>query len=94
MVNPRSPRADDGGCGPTSAFPPRRPAPARLLRHPVTVATATAALLHLLWFFTLANGGGDLAAQDAWAEFAGRHPGSAYNLAWYGGMPTASFRRT
>ncbi|MFF8679339.1 MFS transporter [Streptomyces sp. NPDC015237] len=91
MVNPRSPRADDVGCGPTFAFPPRRPAPARLLRHPVTVATATAALLHLLWFFTLANGGGDLAAQDAWAEFAGRHPGSAYNLAWYGGMHPVSY---
>ncbi|EST39478.1 hypothetical protein N566_01740, partial [Streptomycetaceae bacterium MP113-05] len=36
-------------------------------------------------------GGGDLAAQDAWAEFVGRHPLSAYNLAWYGGMHPVSY---
>ncbi|MFF2651869.1 MFS transporter [Streptomyces sp. NPDC058045] len=63
----------------------------RLLRHPVTVTTAVAALAHLVWFFTFANGGGDLAAQDAWAEFVGRHPDSAYNLAWYGGMHPVSY---
>lgn len=34
---------------------------------------------------------GDLAAQDAWAEFVGRNPGSAYNLAWYGGMHPVSY---
>ncbi|MEU0742372.1 MFS transporter [Streptomyces sp. NPDC006134] len=61
------------------------------MRHPVAVATVTAAVLHLLWVFTLANSGGDLAAQDAWAEFAGRHPDSAYNLAWYGGMHPVSY---
>ncbi|MET8680627.1 MFS transporter [Streptomyces sp. NPDC004647] len=38
-----------------------------------------------------ANSGGDLAAQDAWAEFVGRHPDSAYNLAWYGGMHPVSY---
>ncbi|WP_323378947.1 DUF3488 domain-containing protein [Streptomyces smaragdinus] len=38
-----------------------------------------------------ANSGGDLAAQDAWAEFAGRHPDSAYNLSWYGGMHPVSY---
>src|SRR6185312_11932444 len=43
------------------------------------------------WFFTFANSGGDLAAQDAWAEFVGRHPDSAYNLAWYGGMHPVSY---
>ncbi len=48
-------------------------------------------MLHLIWFFTFANSGGDLAAQDAWAEFVGRHPDSAYNLAWYGGMHPVSY---
>nr|WP_203644999.1 MFS transporter [Streptomyces sp. SID14478] len=47
--------------------------------------------MHLIWFFTFANSGGDLAAQDAWAEFVGRHPDSAYNLAWYGGMHPVSY---
>ncbi|MFJ9340253.1 MFS transporter [Streptomyces sp. NPDC101733] len=69
--------------------------PARLLarahRHPVVVATAVAAALHLVWFFCFANSGGDLAAQDAWAEFVGRHPDTAYNLAWYGGMHPVSY---
>jgi hypothetical protein len=45
----------------------------------------------VVWFFTFANSGGDLAAQDAWAEFVGRHPDSAYNLAWYGGMHPVSY---
>ncbi|RST11134.1 MFS transporter [Streptomyces sp. WAC05374] len=44
-----------------------------------------------MWFFVFANSGGDLAAQDAWAEFVGRHPDSAYNLAWYGGMHPVSY---
>ncbi|MEU9010976.1 MFS transporter [Streptomyces sp. NPDC048479] len=55
------------------------------------LTTALAALTHLLWFFFLANSGGDIAAQDAWAEFVGRHPDSAYNLAWYGGMHPVSY---
>ncbi|WP_406201306.1 MFS transporter [Streptomyces sp. NBC_01017] len=63
----------------------------RLLRHPVLSITTLAGLLHILWFFTFANSGGDLAAQDAWAEFVGRHPDSAYNLAWYGGMHPVSY---
>ncbi|MFB9388795.1 MFS transporter [Streptomyces coeruleoprunus] len=58
---------------------------------PVTVATVLAALLHVVWFVAVANSGGDLAAQDAWAEFVGRHPDSAYNLAWYGGMHPVSY---
>jgi len=62
-----------------------------LLRHPVLFTTALSGLLHLVWFFTFANSGGDLAAQDAWAEFVGRHPDSAYNLAWYGGMHPVSY---
>ncbi|MEU2670409.1 MFS transporter [Streptomyces sp. NPDC007164] len=71
--------------------PSRRARAERLLRHPVTIATAAAAVTHLLWFFFCANSGGDLAAQDAWAEFVGRHPGTAYNLAWYGGMHPVSY---
>ncbi|MFB8394032.1 MFS transporter [Streptomyces yangpuensis] len=62
-----------------------------LRRHPVAVATLVAAVLHVVWFFAFANSGGDLAAQDAWAEFVGRHPDSAYNLAWYGGMHPVSY---
>ncbi|WP_432118693.1 MFS transporter [Streptomyces sp. bgisy032] len=64
---------------------------ARMLRHPVLSMTGLAGILHVVWFFTFANSGGDLAAQDAWAEFVGRHPDSAYNLAWYGGMHPVSY---
>ncbi|MCW7944510.1 membrane protein [Streptomyces hygroscopicus] len=60
-------------------------------RHPALSVTVLAGVLHLVWFFTFANSGGDLAAQDAWAEFVGRHPDSAYNLAWYGGMHPVSY---
>ncbi|WP_432080955.1 MFS transporter [Streptomyces sp. WAC 04229] len=63
----------------------------RMLRHPVLSVTVLAGLLHVVWFFTFANSGGDLAAQDAWSEFVGRHPDSAYNLAWYGGMHPVSY---
>ncbi|WP_442817323.1 MFS transporter [Streptomyces sp. NBC_01216] len=72
------------------AAPPARPA-RRRRRYPVMIATGVAALTHVLWFFLFANSGGDLAAQDAWAEFVGRHPDSAYNLAWYGGMHPVSY---
>ncbi|MFE1292636.1 MFS transporter [Streptomyces sp. NPDC058751] len=60
-------------------------------RYPALLFTAFAGVLHIVWFFTFANSGGDLAAQDAWAEFVGRHPDSAYNLAWYGGMHPVSY---
>ncbi|MEU0135639.1 MFS transporter [Streptomyces sp. NPDC006296] len=63
----------------------------RLRRHPVLLTTLVAAAVHVLWFFFFANSGGDIAAQDAWAEFVGRHPGTAYNLAWYGGMHPVSY---
>ncbi|WP_320779070.1 MFS transporter [Streptomyces sp. CRN 30] len=74
--------------------PPRRARPnlpTRVLRHPATLVTVVSGVLHVIWFFTFANSGGDLAAQDAWAEFVGRHPDSAYNLAWYGGMHPVSY---
>jgi hypothetical protein len=63
----------------------------RWLLHPVVAATTVAGILHILWAVFLADGGGDLAAQSAWAEFALRHPGSAYDFAWYGGMHPASY---
>lgn len=62
-----------------------------LLRHPVAAPVLLATALHLLWFWFVASSGGDLAAQDAWAEFVGRHPDSAYNLAWYGGLHPFSY---
>ncbi|MGZ5404318.1 MAG: hypothetical protein ACXWDL_06690, partial [Nocardioides sp.] len=64
---------------------------ARVATHPVVAASVTAAVLHLLWWWLIANSGGDIAAQDAWAEFARSHPGSAYNLAWYGGIHPVSY---
>ena len=57
----------------------------------VLLAVALALVLHLVWWLFLANSGGDIAAQDAWAEFARDHPGSAYNFAWYGGMHPVSY---
>lgn len=90
LPSPRTPEpssASERNAAPEpSATPPRR-----LLRHPVTIATAAAAVTHVLWFLFFANSGGDIAAQDAWAEFVGRHPGTAYNLAWYGGMHPVSY---
>ncbi|MFF0446886.1 glycosyltransferase family 87 protein [Streptomyces sp. NPDC004609] len=55
------------------------------------VATAVAVPLYVLWAGWLATGGGDLAAQLAWTGFTERHPSSAYNLSWYGGMHTANY---
>jgi hypothetical protein len=57
----------------------------------VWITFAVAGALSLLWRFLLATTGGDIAAQDAWAEFARIHPGSAYNLSWYGGMHPVSY---
>jgi hypothetical protein len=85
-----------GGESPAPGGTPPADGPAarlweRLTRRPVLVSTVTAAFAHILWFLFFANTGGDLAAQDAWAEFVGRHPDSAYNLAWYGGMHPVSY---
>ncbi|MGC3002331.1 MFS transporter [Streptomyces sp. G35A] len=96
---PRSTQASPAPEPPRTAGPARPSRPtaavlavrARMLRHPALSVTALAGLLHIVWFFTFANSGGDLAAQDAWAEFVGRHPDSAYNLAWYGGMHPVSY---
>ena len=64
----------------------------RRARWPVPLIAVLAVLpLYVLWVWLLATGGGDLAAQFAWAGFADRHPGSPYNLAWYGGMHTMDY---
>src|SRR4051794_15299400 len=87
----RMPLVDEprvGAPGPPRAAPPA----GRAIRwRPVLVATALAAVLHLLWWRLWATPGGDIAAQDAWAAFAKAHPGSAYDLAWYGGMHPVSY---
>ncbi|MGA6170996.1 MFS transporter [Streptomyces sp. NPDC012600] len=88
LPSPRTPEPSEAE-DPASAPPGTRAR--RLLHHPVTIATAAAAVTHVLWFLFFANSGGDIAAQDAWAEFVGRHPGTAYNLAWYGGMHPVSY---
>ena len=61
-------------------------------RHRVALTvTACAAPLYFVWWAVFATGGGDLAAQVAWAEFAKMYPGSAYNLFWYGGLHAANY---
>ncbi|MDC0768251.1 hypothetical protein [Streptomyces sp. HD] len=61
-------------------------------RHRVPLlATLPLLPLYGVWWAFLATGGGDLAAQYAWAGFAARHGESAYNLFWYGGMHTANY---
>jgi hypothetical protein len=89
-----SPPLKDARSAPSAATPPgtRFDGLRQLVvRHPVLFTTLVAAVVHILWFFFFANSGGDIAAQDAWAEFVGRHPDSAYNLAWYGGMHPVSY---
>nr|WP_286260065.1 hypothetical protein [Streptomyces graminofaciens] len=56
------------------------------------MTTAACALpLYFLWWALFATGGGDLAAQVAWAEFAKMYPDSAVNLFWYGGLHAANY---
>ncbi|MEU7210319.1 hypothetical protein AB0B06_18095 [Streptomyces sp. NPDC044989] len=55
------------------------------------LATLPTIPLYAVWWAFLATGGGDLAAQEAWADFASNHGGSAYGLFWYGGMHTANY---
>ncbi|MFE3518207.1 MFS transporter [Streptomyces sp. NPDC059166] len=107
MTTAEPTRANDGPLVQPAAVPavriPAQPGPGdgedtgrpklrdRIRRHPVLLTAAVAATVHLIWFFFFANSGGDIAAQDAWSEFVGRHPGTAYNLAWYGGMHPVSY---
>ncbi len=61
-------------------------------RHRVPLlATVPTIPLYAVWWAFLATGGGDLAAQVAWADFVTRHGDSAYGLFWYGGMHTANY---
>lgn len=55
------------------------------------VAVALALPLYVGWGLLLATGGGDLAAQYSWAEFAVRHPGTPYGLFWFGGVDVGSY---
>ncbi|GAA3810983.1 hypothetical protein [Streptomyces chiangmaiensis] len=69
-----------------------RPLQAFRDRHRVPLlATLPTLPLYAGWWLFLATGGGDLAAQEAWARFAARDGGSAYSLFWYGGMHTANY---
>ncbi|MFJ7899160.1 hypothetical protein ACIQ6V_01320 [Streptomyces sp. NPDC096198] len=64
----------------------------RAARHRTPLIATLATLpLYAVWWAFLATGGGDLAAQEAWARFAAEHGESAYNLFWYGGMHTANY---
>jgi hypothetical protein len=58
---------------------------------PAVAAGLLAALLSLVWGVWMARNAGDLTAQYAWTGFIRRHPGSAYNLSWYGGIHPASY---
>lgn len=89
LPGPR-PETDGDGGGDGNA-PRSRWEPYRRTFLVAGAAMVAATVLHLVWFWFFASGGGDLAAQDAWAEFAGQHPGSAYNLAWYGGLHPVSY---
>ncbi|MFD9909806.1 hypothetical protein [Streptomyces sp. NPDC059063] len=61
-------------------------------RHRIPVlATAPTLPLYAVWAAFLATGGGDLAAQEAWARFVSDHGTAAYSLFWYGGMHTANY---
>ncbi|MFJ8824818.1 hypothetical protein ACIREE_23920 [Streptomyces sp. NPDC102467] len=71
---------------------PARRRPALAAHHRVALlATVPTLPLYVVWALFLATGGGDLAAQQAWARFAADHGASAYNLFWYGGMHTANY---
>jgi hypothetical protein len=58
---------------------------------PAVLAGLLAGVLSLVWALWLARDAGDLAAQYAWTAFVRQHPGSAYNLSWYGGIHPASY---
>ncbi|MFH8792831.1 hypothetical protein [Streptomyces sp. NPDC017941] len=80
------------GSSPTERKNPFRAARSFYRRHRVAVlATAPTLPLYALWAAFLATGGGDLAAQEAWARFADDHGSAAYGLFWYGGMHTANY---
>lgn len=64
-----------------------RTSPART----TAIVAISSLVLHLWWMWGIATTGGDLAAQDFWADQARLHPGIAYNFAWYGGLHPVSY---
>ncbi|GAA2250395.1 hypothetical protein GCM10010232_42870 [Streptomyces amakusaensis] len=76
--------------GPIAPAAAEQDGPSPWWRVPLVV-TAAVVPLYVLWVGWLATGGGDLAAQSAWTAFVESHPGSAYNLSWYGGMHTVNY---
>ncbi|WP_318721959.1 hypothetical protein [Streptomyces albicerus] len=75
---------------PDIRLPTRRPPRRRQRRIPL-IAVVSVMPLYGIWAAFLATGGGDLAAQYAWAGFAGRHPDAVYGLFWYGGTHAANY---
>ena len=57
----------------------------------IWIVFVSSLVLHLAWLWGIATTGGDLAAQDFWAEQGRLHPGIAYNFAWYGGLHPVSY---
>ncbi|MDT3398399.1 hypothetical protein RKE29_17385 [Streptomyces sp. B1866] len=47
--------------------------------------------LYVVWGVWLATGGGDLAAQLAWADIGEHHLDNPYIFSWYGGMHAANY---
>ncbi|MEV0225285.1 hypothetical protein [Streptomyces sp. NPDC050704] len=99
---PPGPELREGSGRPPAYRPPRRPwvfrlrlrlrLQPRLLTGRVPALAVLAVLpLYGVWAALLATGGGDLAAQYAWAGFAARNPDTAYGLFWYGGTHTANY---
>jgi hypothetical protein len=89
---PEAPGAEAPAAGGRAdpASGPARGAAQNWWRVPLAV-TLFALPFYLFWADRLATGGGDLAAQLHWTGFTERHPSSAYNLSWYGGMHTANY---
>ncbi|MFD9439933.1 hypothetical protein ACFWBR_09375 [Streptomyces sp. NPDC060006] len=73
----------------TSGYRPLPPRP--WWRRAASLAVLAVLPLYGVWAVFLATGGGDLAAQYAWAGFVARNPDTAYGLFWYGGTHTANY---
>ncbi|MDH6143858.1 hypothetical protein P3T35_005893 [Kitasatospora sp. GP30] len=96
MINDESAATAPAGLPPGAPVPTQRQAPpgaapTRRAWTPVWAAAALALLLGVGWACRLAGPVGDLSAQWAWADFAARHPGAAYDFGWYGGVHPVSY---
>ena len=63
----------------------------RLACDPVVISVLVTAVGAIVWLTVFPRIGTDLSAQIARAGWAGRYPGSAYLLCWYGGIYPASY---